>query len=153
MYGRRRDSVAFTVVVGFLGLLGAVLMMAVLALSGAPSSLALAALLAALPVGPLVGVFMWLDRYEPEPRSLLVAGLVWGAFVATGGALVAQVISAAGGAAEDTLLAVVAPVTEEITKGVFLLLLLWWRRHELDGVLDGIVYACLLYTSPSPRDS
>ena len=40
-----------------------------------------------------------------------------------------------------TSLAVVAPVTEEATKGAFLLLLLWWRRHELDGVLDGIVYA------------
>ena len=35
----------------------------------------------------------------------------------------------------------VAPLTEEATKGAFLLLLLWWRRHELDGVLDGIVYA------------
>ena len=34
-----------------------------------------------------------------------------------------------------------APVTEEATKGLFLLLLLWWRRAELDGVLDGIVYA------------
>ena len=34
-----------------------------------------------------------------------------------------------------------APVTEEASKGLFLLLLLWWRRAELDGVLDGIVYA------------
>ena len=32
-------------------------------------------------------------------------------------------------------------MTEEATKGAFLVLLLWWRRHELDGVLDGIVYA------------
>ena len=141
MYGRRRDSVAFTVVVAVLGLVGALVMSLVLALSGAPGSLALAAVLAALPVGPLVGVFMWLDRYEPEPRSLLVAGLIWGAFVATGGALVAQVITTAGGAQEETLLAVVAPVTEEITKGAFLALLLWWRRHELDGIIDGIVYA------------
>ncbi|MGZ5405840.1 MAG: PrsW family intramembrane metalloprotease, partial [Nocardioides sp.] len=30
---------------------------------------------------------------------------------------------------------------EEFAKGLFLLLLLWWRRHELDGILDGIVYA------------
>ena len=33
------------------------------------------------------------------------------------------------------------PVTEEASKGLFLLLLLWWRRAELDGILDGIVYA------------
>ena len=141
MHRGRRDSVAFTVVVGILVLLGALAMALVVALSGAPGSLALAALLAAVPVGPLVGCFMWLDRYEPEPRNLLVAGLLWGAFVATAAALVFQGLGIAGGASERDSLAVVAPITEEATKGAFLLLLLWWRRHELDGVLDGIVYA------------
>ena len=141
MHGRRRDSVAFTVVVGVLVLLGGVAMAIVVGLSGAPGSLALAALLAAVPVGPLVGCFMWLDRYEPEPRSLLAAGLLWGAFVATAAALVFQGVGLVSGASEEDSLAVVAPVTEEVTKGAFLLLLLWWRRHELDGVLDGIVYA------------
>src|SRR5665811_423001 len=37
--------------------------------------------------------------------------------------------------------AIVAPITEEGAKGLFVLLLLWARRHELDGILDGIVYA------------
>jgi RsiW-degrading membrane proteinase PrsW (M82 family) len=138
---RRRDSVAFTIVVTMLVLLGAAVMALVVALSGAPGSLALAALLAALPVGPLVGCFMWLDRYEPEPRSLLVAGLLWGAFVATAAALVFQGIGIVGGASETDSMSILAPVTEELTKGAFLVLLLWWRRHELDGVLDGIVYA------------
>jgi RsiW-degrading membrane proteinase PrsW (M82 family) len=141
MHRGRRDSVAFTVVVAALVLLGGVVMAAVVAFSGAPGSLALAALVAAVPVGPLVGCFMWLDRYEPEPRNLLVAGLLWGAFAATGAAIVFQGIGIAGGASERDSLAVVAPVTEELTKGAFLFLLLWWRRHELDGVLDGIVYA------------
>ncbi|WP_107771498.1 PrsW family intramembrane metalloprotease [Nocardioides sediminis] len=138
---RRRDSVAFTLVVAASVLLGAIVMAVVIALSGAPGSLALAALLAALPVGPLVGCFMWLDRYEPEPRPLLLAGLLWGAFVATAAALVFQGIGMAGGSSSTETLAVWAPVTEELTKGAFLVLLLWWRRHELDGVLDGIVYA------------
>jgi RsiW-degrading membrane proteinase PrsW (M82 family) len=137
----RRDSVAFTVVVAALVLLGGIVMAAVAAFSGAPGTLALAALVAAVPVGPLVGCFMWLDRYEPEPRNLLVAGLFWGAFAATGAALVFQGLGLVGGASERDSLAVVAPLTEELTKGAFLLLLLWWRRHELDGVLDGIVYA------------
>ena len=141
MHRGRRDSVAFTVVVAALVLLGGLVMSAVVALSGAPGTLALAALVAAVPVGPLVGCFMWLDRYEPEPRNLLVAGLLWGAFAATGAALVFQGLGLVGGASERDSLAVVAPVTEELTKGAFLLLLLWWRRHELDGVLDGIVYA------------
>ncbi len=35
----------------------------------------------------------------------------------------------------------VAPVTEEAAKGLFILLLLIYRRHELDGILDGLVYA------------
>lgn len=138
---RRRDSVAFTLVVTVSVLLGAIVMAVVIALSGAPGSLALAALLAALPVGPLVGCFMWLDRYEPEPRPLLLAGLLWGAFVATAAALVFQGIGMAGGSSSTETLAFWAPVTEELTKGTFLVLLLWWRRHELDGVLDGIVYA------------
>lgn len=141
MQGRRRDSAAFTLIVGLLVLLGAVVMAVVLALSGAPSSVALATLLAALPVGPLVGCFMWLDRYEPEPRSLLVAGLLWGAFAATAGALVMQLIGAGAGLGDEATVVLSAPVTEEITKGAFLLLLMIWRRHELDGILDGIVYA------------
>jgi hypothetical protein len=35
-------------------------------------------------------------------------------------------------------------VTEEASKGLFLVLLLIWRRAELDGILDGIVYAGML---------
>lgn len=124
-----------------LTVLGAGLMMLVLGMSSAPAILFLATALAALPVGPLVGVYLWLDRYEPEPRALLVSGLVWGGFVATAAALVLQGIGFAAGLGDETGLAVVAPVTEEASKGVFLLLLLWWRRHELDGILDGIVYA------------
>ena len=137
-----RSGVAFTVVVTVLSVLGAAAMMLVIALSGAPSSLLLATALAALPVGPLVGCFLWLDRYEPEPRGLLVSGLVWGGFVATAAALVIQGVGGLAGGFDDVqTLGVVAPLSEEATKGAFLLLLLWWRRHELDGVLDGIVYA------------
>ena len=139
---RPRDSVAFTVVVTVLVLLSALPVGTVLLLSGAPSTLLVATVLAALPVGPLVACYMWLDRYEPEPRVLLALGLVWGGVVATGFALVlggvGQVVAPVP---EVASLALIAPVTEELGKGLFVLLLLWWRRHELDGVLDGIVYA------------
>jgi RsiW-degrading membrane proteinase PrsW (M82 family) len=142
MQGARRGNVAFTVVVTALVCLGALPVLLLLAVSGAPSSLLLATVLAALPVGPLVACYLWLDRYEPEPRRLLAFGLLWGGFVATAGALLVQ---GAGswliGFSEQQSLAIVAPVTEELTKGLFLVLLLWWRRNELDGILDGIVYA------------
>ena len=136
------SSVAFTVVVTALVALGALVILAVLALSDAPRTLVLAALLAAVPVGPIVACYLWLDRYEPEPRTLLAAGLLWGCFVATAAALVLQGIGGlVGGFTDKQTLQVVAPVTEEACKGLFLILLLWWRRSELDGVLDGIVYA------------
>ncbi|WP_435742409.1 PrsW family intramembrane metalloprotease [Nocardioides sp. SYSU DS0663] len=142
MSAPRRESVAFTVVVTVLVSLCALLMLLVIALSGAPSTLLVATALAALPVGPLVACYLWLDRYEPEPKRLLASGLLWGAFVATAAAIVVQGIGGlAVGVTEEASLAVLAPVTEEASKGVFLLLLLWWRRAELDGLLDGIVYA------------
>jgi RsiW-degrading membrane proteinase PrsW (M82 family) len=138
----RRDSLAFTVVVTAAVAVGAVLMLVVLALSGAPGILLVATALAALPVGPLVATYLWLDRYEPEPKRLLLLGLLWGAFVATVAALVVQGVGGfLVGWTDDVSLAVVAPLTEEASKGFFLLLLLWWRRAELDGVLDGLVYA------------
>lgn len=138
----RHDSVLFTVLVSVLVALGALAMLVVLAFSGAPAIILLATVLAALPVGPLLACYLWLDRYEPEPKSLLAAGLLWGAFVATVAAiLVGGVGGYVAGFSEEQALAVVAPVTEEASKGFFLLLLLWWRRAELDGVLDGIVYA------------
>jgi RsiW-degrading membrane proteinase PrsW (M82 family) len=142
MRGARRESVAFTVVVTVLVALGALAMVAILALSGAPGTVLLATVLAAVPVGPLVACYLWLDRYEPEPRTLLAAGLLWGCFVATAVALLVQGIGGFVVTFTDRQsLELVAPITEEGTKGLFLFLLLWWRRAELDGVLDGIVYA------------
>jgi protease PrsW len=142
----RRDSRAFTVVVIVLVSLGAIPMLLILGLSGGtPAITLLAIVLASLPVVPLVLCYLWLDRYEPEPRRLLLMGLLWGAFAATFGALVVQGIGGLfAGVTDDVSLAVLAPVTEEASKGLFLLLLLWWRRAELDGILDGIVYAGMI---------
>jgi RsiW-degrading membrane proteinase PrsW (M82 family) len=133
--------VVFTVVVAITMLMGAGVMALVLIGSGAPGALVVGTLLAALPVGPLVGVFLWLDRYEPEPRSLIVTALGWGALVATAAALVLQTLDQfAFGRPESLTAAVVAPITEEAAKGLFVLLLVVARRRVIDGVLDGIVY-------------
>ena len=138
----RRSGVAFTIVVSVVMFLGACLMALVLLMSSAPGALVVGVVLAAGPVAPLIACFVWLDRYEPEPRSLLLLGLGWGAFVATSSALVLQIAGEFAFEAPRTFSgAVVAPLTEEAAKGLFILLLLWFRRHELDGILDGIVYA------------
>ena len=36
-----------------------------------------------------------------------------------------------------------APVVEESVRGLAILLILWFQRRELDGVVDGLVYAGL----------
>ncbi|MFL6106936.1 MAG: PrsW family intramembrane metalloprotease [Marmoricola sp.] len=137
-----RNSVVLTVLVGATLLVGAAVMALVLLASGAPDALAIGLVLAAIPVGPVIGCYLWLDRYEPEPRSLLLLALGWGAFVATSGAIFLQAFdSFAFGPTEATQSVLVAPVTEEAAKGLFIVLLLLYRRAELDGILDGIVYA------------
>ena len=139
---RRRGGAAFTVIVTVAILLGACALAVVLFASGAPNALVVGVILAALPVGPLIACFMWLDRYEPEPLSLLALAFGWGAFVATTVALVLQVLEQATFALPQSwAAAIVAPITEEAAKGLFVVLLLFARRHEVDGILDGIVYA------------
>ena len=139
---QRRRSATFTIVVSMVMFFGVVVMGVVAFLSGAPGALAVGLVLASFPVAPLIGVYMWLDRYEPEPRSLLLLGLGWGAFVATSGALVLQLFDSILFQNTDVYTAtVVAPVTEEAAKGLFIVLLLVYRRHEVDGILDGLVYA------------
>ena len=103
--------------------------------------------LAAVPVFPVVAAFLWLDRYEAEPPSLLAFAFAWGAGVASFGALVVntaslQAIHDAGGDPTTTAL-VVAPVVEEALKGAAVLLIVLLRRREFDGVVDGLVYAGL----------
>jgi len=147
MPARRRESVVFTVVVSVVAALAAIPIAIVLALSGGGSVVLLAAVFALVPVGPVLACYLWLDRYEPEPKSLLLMGLAWGAFVSTFLALLVQGIGGLVVPLSPKLASiVVAPVTEEATKGLFLLLLLIWRRHELDGVLDGLVYAGMVGT-------
>ncbi len=101
--------------------------------------------LAAVPVFGVVAAFLWLDRYEAEPPSLLAFAFAWGAGVASFGALVVntaslQAISDAGGDPSVTVL-FVAPVVEEALKGAAVLLIVLLRRREFHGVVDGLVYA------------
>ena len=73
---------AFTIVVSVLVALAAIPVLVLVAASGAPTTTVLAVILASVPVVPLVLFYLWLDRYEPEPRTLLFLALTWGAFVA-----------------------------------------------------------------------
>jgi RsiW-degrading membrane proteinase PrsW (M82 family) len=103
---------------------------------------------ALLPVVPVVAVFLWIDRWEPEPAKLLWLAFAWGACGATLTALLinntAEVVGdlLLGKGGGDPVAAVVsAPLIEEAAKAAFVLGILLRRRHEFDGVVDGIVYA------------
>jgi RsiW-degrading membrane proteinase PrsW (M82 family) len=113
-----------------------------------PLGLATGTVLAAIPVLPVIVVYLWLDRYEAEPTSLLVFAFAWGAAVATFGALVINtastvVIRSAGGDPMNTSF-LVTPFAEEGFKGLAVLLVLLLRRREFDGIVDGLVYSGLV---------
>lgn len=87
-----------------------------------------------------------IDRWEPEPRRLLVFAVAWGAIAAVAIALgVDALLSFLTGGLGDAFSSVVqAPIVEEIAKGLGLLLLYAGARRYLDGPVDGIVYGALI---------
>ena len=98
-----------------------------------------------IPLVVIAAVYLWLDRYEPEPAKTIVFALCWGAFIATLAALFINTEAAhllgetRGGGSRAAVF--VAPPVEEFAKGVVILLLALVRRKEFDGIIDGLVYA------------
>lgn len=109
------------------------------------TNLAWGVVFAVLPLGMVVPAFLWIDRFEPEPKLLLLVCFGWGACVATaislgGNTLVDRIITSSGGT--STLTAVIsAPIVEESAKAAIVFLVFWLRRKDFDGVVDGIVLA------------
>ncbi|MEL7155830.1 MAG: PrsW family glutamic-type intramembrane protease [Actinomycetota bacterium] len=95
-------------------------------------------LLGLVPLVFVLPAMAWLDRVEPEPRSSRLHALLWGGTIA---GLVSGVVNTvvAIGLGEAVATVVSAPLIEEAMKGLGV----YWavRRREIDGVMDGIVYA------------
>lgn len=144
----RRLLIAFAVLA--MALSGLVVL-ALVGLDSGPVPFALALVLALTPVPLYLAFILRLDRYEPEPVRTVVVVFAWGATVAC---LVALILNSVGqlivgdalgtDAAELYGASISAPVVEEGAKGAVLFGLLRFHRHEVDGVLDGIVYAALV---------
>lgn len=94
----------------------------------------------------LLAVFV-IDRWEPEPKRLLLFAFTWGAVVSVAATLVIQPIFALAAAPPPGVdyrtfaLTVQAPVVEEFAKSLGLLLLLLLARKHFDGPVDGVVFA------------
>ncbi len=112
-------------------------------------ALLVAFLLSFLPMWFYAYIVYWFDRFEREPKKLLVVVFLWGALVATIGAAIAEVLFSAGvvavtaneSLAEISNAAFFAPFIEESLKGIAILFVAFVFRNEFDSILDGIVYA------------
>ncbi|MGO4190486.1 PrsW family intramembrane metalloprotease [Arthrobacter sp. YAF17] len=100
-----------------------------------------------IPLGTVLLTVRFIDRWEPEPRPLLLFAFLWGAVVSIAVTMLLQpYFSAVAGPASGldyTTFAVTvqAPVVEEFAKSLGLLLLLLFARKHFDGPVDGVVFA------------
>jgi len=104
--------------------------------------------MAFLPAPFYLFLYLWMDRYDPEPPWAIAGAFAWGALLSifvsfivntVFGSVAASFIDEATG---QTLSAIIsAPFIEELTKGSGVVLIAIFLRKEFDGVLDGIVYA------------
>jgi len=100
---------------------------------------------ASLPLIALLGLLVWMDRYEREPWWMVGLVFIWGATCAIGIALAGSTMllypaeALLGSAAADTLgTVIIAPLIEEPGKAAILLLVV--RSVHFDNPTDGFVY-------------
>jgi protease PrsW len=110
----------------------------------------IAVVLSFVPAFFYAAIVYWLDRFEKEPLRLLVGAFLWGAFVATIGAIIwTSVLQLGVGllvgdvAADVAGTTLLAPIVEEILKGLAVALIFVVFPHEFDSILDGMVYGAI----------
>jgi RsiW-degrading membrane proteinase PrsW (M82 family) len=141
-------AIAGFVVIGIFG----IALLGYLFLALGPVLLVAGGVLALLPLVAVAFGVLWIDRWEPEPRGLLVFGFLWGAIMSVAIALIVDIaaqytdymlgISPDLGDVLGTV--VQAPVVEEAAKGLGVLLIFLIARRYFDGPVDGIVYAATI---------
>jgi len=114
-----------------------------------PVAFVISLICAVLPVPIYLGLFLWLDRFEPEPPLLLTIAFLWGATasICVAGCLNSlmellfrQMVENPETAHQMTA-SLSAPLMEESWKGLAVLGIFLFKRDEFDGILDGIIYA------------
>lgn len=107
---------------------------------------------ALIPLTIVLLTVAWLDRWEPEPTLLLALMAAYGAGAAVVGTLLTGnfLLDVAENYLADRLhvevfsVLVQGPVLEELIKALGVLLILVIARRELDGPLDGFIYAAMI---------
>ncbi|MDT3315280.1 PrsW family intramembrane metalloprotease [Microbacterium sp. KSW4-11] len=111
-----------------------------------PVAAVVAGVLALVPLALVLVAVRIIDRWEPEPRGLVVFALAWGAVASVALTLAVDlVIGLVVPQVPETLSAVVqAPIVEEFAKGAGVLLVFVAARRAFDGPVDGVVYGALV---------
>lgn len=144
-----KRPIVLEVVVVILGGLLASIFVLIMAASTGGAAVGAAILCSLVPLATVGAVLLWIDKWEPEPRILLVAAFLWGGGVAVG---VASLLNGAVGPAVAAMLGLGmdpdtasgvfgAPLVEEGMKGLGVLVIFLLRRRQFNGPVDGIVYA------------
>ncbi|WP_336853787.1 PrsW family intramembrane metalloprotease [Sinomonas albida] len=133
---------------GILVLAGLLLVIPFLFANTGSGGLAVGFVLSLVPLAIVLGAVAVVDRWEPEPKRLLVFALAWGAVVAVATTTLVQPLflqtfgprDADPGDMRVFLATVEAPFVEETAKGLALLILFLAARKYFDGPVDGVVY-------------
>ncbi len=132
---------------GFLAFISLFLVLPFLLGSTGISGFVIGFLASLIPLGTVLLTVRFIDRWEPEPKPLLLFAFVWGAVVSIAVTMLIQpyfslVAGPASGLDYTTFAVTVqAPVVEEFAKSLGLLLLLLFARKHFDGPVDGVVFA------------
>lgn len=100
-----------------------------------------------VPLGTVLLTVRFIDRWEPEPKRLLLFAFAWGAVVSIAVTMLIQpyfslVAGPASGLDYTTFAVTVqAPVVEEFAKSLGLLLLVLFAPKHFNGPVDGVVFA------------
>jgi RsiW-degrading membrane proteinase PrsW (M82 family) len=100
-----------------------------------------------VPLATVLLTVRFIDRWEPEPKPLLLFAFAWGAVVSIAVTMLIQpyfslVAGPASGLDYTTFAVTVqAPVVEEFAKSLGLLLLVLFAPKHFNGPVDGVVFA------------
>jgi len=142
---RRNQGILIGIVIAVVFAIAGLVIFSIVAKSTGAGGFTWGLVFAFVPVVPVIALYLWLDRYEPEPTRYILFALCWGAFIATLVALfintkVSMLLEETGSGGFRSAV-FVAPPVEEFAKGAVILLLALIRRKEFDGIIDGLVYA------------
>ncbi|XAS62682.1 PrsW family intramembrane metalloprotease [Micrococcaceae bacterium Sec5.8] len=132
---------------GFLAFISLFLVLPFLLGSTGGSGFVIGFVASLVPLATVLLTVRFIDRWEPEPKPLLLFAFVWGAVVSIAVTILLQpyfsLIAGPASGLDSTTFAVTvqAPVVEEFAKSLGLLLLLLFARKHFDGPVDGVVFA------------